>query len=250
MQRQRQRQRQRQGQISCSPVTSLTGGPSTAPEKLEAKTECVAERDIWEMIENVQCLLPVRLRKTRQVQFPVATRQHLWPKRTFTHGTNRTLLTPKASVAVDTKKARTFDHAMDDNDEPWAIETDRRTGWNQTFKSGTYHMVFRKELIFEIFRSTFYQWPSQRVCLLRCVNFSLGRKRRYRIDVVASTVERKTGVLAYSGACPDGCKGSYSQRFERAFHQVDVQDLLYCAEGRTSSTTTRPSFMFSSTHGS
>ena len=35
------------------------------------------------------------------------------------------------------KKAGTFDvHAMDDNDEPWANETDHRTGW---IKSGTSH---------------------------------------------------------------------------------------------------------------
>ena len=30
------------------------------------------------------------------------------------------------------------DGAVDDNDEPWAIEADYRTGWNKTFRSGTY----------------------------------------------------------------------------------------------------------------
>ena len=42
----------------------------------------------------------------------------------------------------------------------------------------------------------------------------------------------------------------FSQRFECAFHQVNVQDLRYPSKGRTSSATTGPSFMFSSTHGS
>ena len=31
-------------------------------------------------------------------------------------------------------------------------------------------------------------------------------QRQYRIDVTVSTVERKIGGLAYSVACPDGCK--------------------------------------------
>ena len=31
-------------------------------------------------------------------------------------------------------------------------------------------------------------------------------QRHYRIDVTASTVERKTGGLASAGACPGGCK--------------------------------------------
>ena len=49
-------------------------------------------------------------------------------------------LTPTASAAVDTKNTATFnDRVMNDNDEPWATEADRRTSWNKTFKSGTYH---------------------------------------------------------------------------------------------------------------
>ena len=56
-----------------------------------------------------------------------------------TEPTEQTPLTPTASAAVDIKNTATFDvRAMDDNDEPWATEADHRTGWNKTFKSGTY----------------------------------------------------------------------------------------------------------------
>ena len=56
-----------------------------------------------------------------------------------TEPTEQTPLTPTASVAVDIKKAGTFDaHATDDNDEPRASETDHKTGWNKEFKSGMY----------------------------------------------------------------------------------------------------------------
>ena len=41
----------------------------------------------------------------------------------------------------------------------------------------------------------------------------------------------------------------FSQRFDRAFHQVNVQDLRYRPKGRTSATA-GPSYMFSSAHGS
>ena len=61
-------------------------------------------------------------------------------------------------------------------------------------------------------------------------------QRHYRIDVTASTVERKTGGPASAGTCP-------------ALNQVKVQDLRYRSEGRTSSSAARPSYMFSSTHG-
>ena len=43
-------------------------------------------------------------------------------------------------------------------------------------------------------------------------------QRRYRIDVTASAVERKTGGLASVRPCPVGCKEFFSQRLERAFH--------------------------------
>ena len=56
-----------------------------------------------------------------------------------TEATEQIPLTPTASAAVDIKNTATFDvRAMDDDDEPWASETDHRTGWNKTFMSGTY----------------------------------------------------------------------------------------------------------------
>ena len=56
-----------------------------------------------------------------------------------TETTEQVPLTPTASAAVDTKDTATFNYrAMDDNDEPWATEADHRTGWNKTFKSGSY----------------------------------------------------------------------------------------------------------------
>ena len=66
-----QGQRQGQGQISCSPVTSVIGGPSTMTERTEGKNRmsCLwSKRDIGQMIVNVQCLLPARLHKTRHAQ--------------------------------------------------------------------------------------------------------------------------------------------------------------------------------------
>ena len=53
--------------------------------------------------------------------------------------TEQVPFTPTASATVDTKDTATFDaRLMDDNDEIWTIEVDHRTGWNKTFKSGTY----------------------------------------------------------------------------------------------------------------
>ena len=56
-----------------------------------------------------------------------------------TEATEHIPLTPTACAAVDIKNAATFnDRVMDDNDEPLATEADDRTGWGETFKSGTY----------------------------------------------------------------------------------------------------------------
>ena len=127
----------------------------------------VAERDSGPMIANVQCLLPARLRKTKHVQL-LWRHDNIFPtKRTrsecvsfstntmtipihpqFMVGQNVPLpteaieqmpLTPTASADVDMKNTATCNvRATDDNDEPWATEADHRTGWNKTFKSGTY----------------------------------------------------------------------------------------------------------------
>ena len=59
-----------------------------------------------------------------------------------TEATEQIPLTPTASATVDIKNTAAFkDRAMDDNDEIWATEADHRTGWNRTFKSGTYRGV-------------------------------------------------------------------------------------------------------------
>ena len=48
-------------------------------------------------------------------------------------------MTPTASAAVDMKNTASFNvRTMDEKDEIWTIEADHRTGWKNTFKSGTY----------------------------------------------------------------------------------------------------------------
>ena len=53
---------------------------------------------------------------------------------------------------------------MDDNDEQWATEADHRTGWNKTFKSGTY-----RGMLYGIV----FDYPNQVVSLARA------KKRSY-----------------------------------------------------------------------
>ena len=157
-------------------------------------------------------------------------------------------LTPTASAAVDTQSTVNFNHrVMNDNDESWAAEADHRTGWNTTFKSGT----FRGALYGIVLRD----YPKQVVSLTEaksvptiCVSFSLGHTRHCRIDETVSTVERKAGGPASAGTCPSGCK-EFSHRLECAFRQVNVQDLRYHSQRRTSSAAARSSFVFPSTHG-
>ena len=121
----------------------------------------VVEKDIGQMIASVQCLLSAGLHKTRTAL--MATRQHLTRQAnqagvcfvlseysddpdTFAYmvGQNVPLPTEPTeqipfTAAVDIKNTATFnDRAMDNNDETWATEADYRTGWNKTFKSGTY----------------------------------------------------------------------------------------------------------------
>ena len=116
--------------------------------------------------------------------------------------TEQTLLTATASAAVDIMKTGIFDvHAMDDNDEPWASETDHRTGWNQEFKSGTYRGI--------LYGIVLRDYPKQVVSLAKAKSvlanmreFLSLAQRHYRIDVTASTVERKKGGPASAGARP------------------------------------------------
>ena len=140
-----------------------------------------------------------------------------------TEPTEQTPLTPTASAAVDIKKTAIFDvHAIDDNDEPWASVTDHRTGWNKEFKSGTYRCM--------LYGIDCFARLSETSCISackKCMNHSIHCRTQNRL-----------------------MQRVFSQRFERAFHQVDVQDRWYRSEGRTSSVATRPSLMFSSTRGS
>ena len=62
--------------------------------------------------------------------------------------TEQALLTPTASATVDTKDKATSDaRVMDDNDEIWTIEADHRTGWNETFNSGTYRGMLHRVIL-------------------------------------------------------------------------------------------------------
>ena len=185
---------------------------------------------------NVQCLLPARPHKTRHAQL-------VWrPDNTFptkgtknqvrvcfvlnefsddpdtsafrdgqnvplpTEPTEQIPLTPTASAAFDIKNTATFDDdAMFDIDEPWTTEADHRTDWNKSFKSGTY----RGMLYGIVLRDS----PKQVVSLTKAKSVPTNMReilpwaqRHYRIDVTASTVERKTGGPVSAGACLGGCK--------------------------------------------
>ena len=166
-----------------------------------------------------------------------------------TEATEQIPLTPTASAAVDTKNTVNFnDHVVNDNDEPWVTEADHRTGWNKTFKSGTY-----RGMLFGIVLS---DYPKQVVSLTKAKSvpthmreFLSWAQRHYRIDVTASTVERKTSGPASAGTCPGGCKEFSHKGSNAHFNQVNVQDLWYRSKGRTSSAAARASYMFPSTHG-
>ena len=75
-------------------------------------------------------------------------------------------------------------------------------------------------------------------------------QRHYCIDVTASTVETQDKWASICRYVSRRISRVFSQWLERAFHQVDVQDMEYRSERRTSSAAARPSYMFPSTHGS
>ena len=94
---------------------------------------------------------------------------------------------------------------MDDIDEPWTTEADHRTGWNKSFKSGTYRGI--------LYGIVLRDSPKQVVSLAKAKSVPTNMReilpwaqRHYRIDVTASTVGRKTGGPVSAGACPGGCK--------------------------------------------
>ena len=86
---------------------------------------------------------------------------------------------------------------MDDNDEIWATEADHRTGWNKTFKSGTYRGM--------LYGVVLRDYPKQVVSLTKAKSvptnmreFLSWAQRHDRIDVTASTVERRlAGICCY-----------------------------------------------------
>ena len=122
-----------------------------------------------------------------------------------TETTEQIPLTPTACAAVDTKDTATLNvRVMDDNDEMWATEADHRTGWNKTFKSGTYRGMLHGVVLSD--------YPKQVVSLTKAKSvptnmreFLSWAQRHHRIDVTVST-ERKTGGPASAGTCPGGCK--------------------------------------------
>ena len=97
---------------------------------------------------------------------------------------------------------------MDDNDEPWLSETDHRTGWNKDFKSGTYRGMLYGIALRDYPKQGKDMYDSlirlQMTVFGRC-EFLSWAQRHYRVDVTASTVERKTGEPASAGPCPGGC---------------------------------------------
>ena len=144
-----------------------------------------------------------------------------------TESARQTPLKPIASAAcaaVDTKKGGIFDgHTMDDNDGPWSSETDHRTSWNKVFKSGTYRGMLHG--------SALRDYQKQVVSLAKAKSvpanmreFLSGAQRHCRIDVTASTLQRKTGESTSVGPCPGSCndfthKGS-NTRFIRVTCKV------------------------------
>ena len=95
---------------------------------------------------------------------------------------------------------------------PWRTATnhgrqraDHRTGWNKTFKNGTCRGMLHGIVLRD--------YPKQIVSLAKAKNvpsnmreFVSWARRHYRIDVTASTAERKTGGPASAGTCPTECK--------------------------------------------
>ena len=134
------------------------------------------------MIANVQRLLPARPHNNQTRSGRMATRQHL------ANQANQVGL-----CFVINENTATFDvRAMDDNDEIWATEANHRTGWNKTFKSGTYRGM--------LYGIVLRGYPKQVVSLALAKSvltymreFLSWTQRHDRIDVPAPTVERKTG---------------------------------------------------------
>ena len=191
------------------------------------------------MIANVRFLLPARPHKIRHVQLVWRHDNNLPTKRirlecvSFLTNTVTILIHPREwlskrasadrSDRTDTldsdiirrRDTKNNDRAMDDNDEIWATEADHRTGWNKTFKSGTYRVMMYGIVLRDDPNQVVSRTKAKSVPTNMC-QFFFWAQRHFRIDVTASTVERKTGVLASAGACPGGCK-EYSRNGSNAY---------------------------------
>ena len=110
-----------------------------------------------------------------------------------------------------------------------------RFPWHRTFESGTYRGM--------LYGIVLRYYPKQVVSLAKARSvpanmreFLSWAQKHHRIDVTASTVERKAGGPASTETCPGGCR-EFSPKGSNA-HSIG----LTC-------TATRLSYMFSSTHG-
>ena len=184
------------------------------------------------MTANVQCLLPARLHNIRHVQRVWRHDNNLPANHIgacFVHNehsddpdtsadmvgqhvllpgeaTEQVPLTPTASAAVYIKNTATFnDHVMNDNDEPSATEADHRTGWNKTFKSGTYRGM-QYGIVLRDYPKQVVSLAKAKSVLANMREFLFWAQRHHRIDVTTSTVERKTGEMASAGKCRGGWK--------------------------------------------
>ena len=141
-----------------------------------------------------------------------------------TETTEHVPLNPTASAAVDIKNLATFnDRAMDDNDEIWATEADHRTGWNKTFKSGTYRGILCGFVLRDYPKQVVSLTKAKRASPRTCVSFSLVHK-----DI--TTAERKTAVLASADACSGGCK-EFSHKGSNA-HSIRLTCKICCTVRR------------------
>ena len=201
----------RKGRYPVRPSHLSLEGRRRQLKELKAKTECRAlwsKGNMGHMISNVQCL-PARLRKIRHVKI-VCRHDNIFPTKRIRlcfvlndcsddpdtsayvvglivplpkEPAKQTSLSPTASAAVDIKNTATFnDHAMDDNDEISATEADHKTGWNKTFKSGTYRGM--------LYGIVLRDYPKQVKPLAKSTSvpanmrdFRSWAHRHYRIDV-------------------------------------------------------------------
>ena len=120
-------------------------------------------------------------------------------------------LTPTASAAVDIKNTATLNgRVVDDNDEPRATEADgrqrRTTGDRSRSQDRMEQNVQERSVSWYGYGVVLRDFPKQVVSLTKAKSvptnmrdFLSWAQRQHRIDVTASTVERKTGGLASAG---------------------------------------------------